>query len=76
MRAALLEQENLRLRFEVERLKSEIDRHRIVALNSKIVADAVGSSNSVAAAAAAAAAVQLSFGANPPPSTTTNISNH
>lgn len=46
MRAALLEQENLRLRFEVERLRTEIDRHRIVALNTKIVADAVNSGNS------------------------------
>ncbi|KAE9549888.1 hypothetical protein FO519_006893 [Halicephalobus sp. NKZ332] len=43
MRAALLEQENLRLRFEVERLRSEIDRHRIVAINSKLVADVVNS---------------------------------
>uniref|UniRef100_A0AC34FHL9 BZIP domain-containing protein n=1 Tax=Panagrolaimus sp. ES5 TaxID=591445 RepID=A0AC34FHL9_9BILA len=74
MRAALLEQENLRLRFEVERLKTEIDRHRIVALNSKIVADAVGN-NSVAAAAAAAA--QLSFGApTSSTSSSTVISNH
>ncbi|KAI6225200.1 Protein giant [Aphelenchoides fujianensis] len=38
VRAALLEQENLRLRFEVERLRTEIERHRIVALNSKLVA--------------------------------------
>ncbi|CAD5231841.1 unnamed protein product [Bursaphelenchus xylophilus] len=37
VRAALLEQENLRLRFEVERLKTEIERHRVVALNSKIL---------------------------------------
>ncbi|KAI6186717.1 Protein giant [Aphelenchoides besseyi] len=37
VRAALLEQENLRLRFEVERLRTEIERHRIVAINSKLV---------------------------------------
>ncbi|CAD5224606.1 unnamed protein product [Bursaphelenchus okinawaensis] len=36
IRAALLEQENLRLRFEVERLKTEIERHRVVALNPKV----------------------------------------
>jgi hypothetical protein len=50
VRAALLEQENLRLRFEgkftntrvlirvvVERLRTEIEHARIVALNSKLV---------------------------------------
>ena len=37
VRAAILEQENLRLRFEVERLKSEIERHRIVAFTTTSV---------------------------------------
>ena len=64
MRAALLEQENLRLRFEVERLRTEIDRHRIAALNSKIVADAVGGGGTTTPGNA--------FGANP----TTVITSH
>ncbi|KAI6189779.1 Protein giant [Aphelenchoides bicaudatus] len=37
VRAALLEQENLRLRYEIEQLRVQIERHRIVALNSKLV---------------------------------------
>uniref|UniRef100_A0AC34QND4 BZIP domain-containing protein n=1 Tax=Panagrolaimus sp. JU765 TaxID=591449 RepID=A0AC34QND4_9BILA len=48
MRAALLEQENFRLRIEVERLRKEIDHHRIVAINSKLVADVVKSCPSTA----------------------------
>lgn len=33
VRAVILEQENLRLRFELERLRTEIERHRLVAFN-------------------------------------------
>lgn len=35
MRAVILEQENLRLRFELERLRTEIERHRIVAFSQQ-----------------------------------------
>jgi len=34
VRSVFLEQENLRLRFELDRLHSEIERHRIVAFNA------------------------------------------
>lgn len=37
VRAVILEQENLRLRFELERLRTEIERHRIVAYSQGIV---------------------------------------
>ncbi|KAL7073241.1 hypothetical protein ACQ4LE_007301 [Meloidogyne hapla] len=37
VRAVILEQENLRLRFELERLRTEIERYRIVAFSQGIV---------------------------------------
>ena len=40
MRAVILEQENLRLRFELERLRTEIERHRIVAFSQQQAATA------------------------------------
>uniref|UniRef100_A0A7E4VTI9 BZIP domain-containing protein n=1 Tax=Panagrellus redivivus TaxID=6233 RepID=A0A7E4VTI9_PANRE len=64
-RATLLEQENIALRREVERLRSEIDRHRIVAINTKIVADAIGSGNAASLAAAVASSTASSTFAFP-----------
>ncbi|KAL3083275.1 hypothetical protein niasHS_011077 [Heterodera schachtii] len=40
VRAVVLEQENLQLRFEVERLRTEIERHRIVAFGDALIAAA------------------------------------
>lgn len=52
MRAALLEQENIRLRFEVERLRSEVERHRLIALKTS----PFNACSNLAAALAAASA--------------------
>jgi len=34
MRAVILEQENFRLRFELDRIRNDIERHRIAAFNT------------------------------------------
>uniref|UniRef100_A0A914E6K8 BZIP domain-containing protein n=2 Tax=Acrobeloides nanus TaxID=290746 RepID=A0A914E6K8_9BILA len=54
VRAAILEQENLRLRFEVERLRTEIDRHRMVALKTSPFNAATNLAAAIAAANASA----------------------
>uniref|UniRef100_A0A914HKH7 BZIP domain-containing protein n=1 Tax=Globodera rostochiensis TaxID=31243 RepID=A0A914HKH7_GLORO len=38
VRAVVLEQENLQLRFEVERLRTDIERHRVVAFGGSLIA--------------------------------------
>lgn len=55
MRAALLEQENIRLRFEVERLRSEVDRHRLMTLK----ASPFNAASNLAAALAAATSMPI-----------------